>query len=122
MHVEQFDRRLIIRFISQLTPSFSEPFTQAESRLLDQPYLLSIEEEAFLPFSAQSLEALGLTRRESEVLYWLIQDKQNTEIAATLGIQIGTLKKHIEHIYTKLGVQTRSAAVLSALQHLGLLR
>ena len=96
-------------------------FAQWESHLFNEPYLLLIEEEAFLPFSACSLEALGLTRREAEVLYWLIQDKQNSEITAILGIQPGTLKKHIEHLYAKLDVQSRTAAVMRVLERLGLL-
>ncbi|MBD1822979.1 helix-turn-helix transcriptional regulator [Cyanobacteria bacterium FACHB-DQ100] len=118
LYIEQSDRRLIVRLVDQtITP----PDGLAKSALLDEPYLLTVDEEALLPFSAQSLEALGLTQREAEVLYWLIQDKQNSEIARLLGIQAGTLKKHIEHVYTKLGVQTRTAAVLQALQRLGLL-
>jgi DNA-binding CsgD family transcriptional regulator len=121
LYVEQSDRRLVVRLVDRTIAPLSDGLAQSKSALLDEPYLLIVDEEALVPFSAQSLEALGLTQREAEVLYWLIQDKQNSEIAGILGIQAGTLKKHLEHIYTKLGVQTRAAAILQALERLGLL-
>lgn len=122
LHIEQSDKRLMIRLIDKAIAPLSEGLAQAAIHPFDEQYLLLLEEEALVPFSAASLEMLGLTRRESEVLFWVIQDKQNSEIAAILGIQSGTLKKHLEHIYEKLGVQTRAAAVMCALERLGLLR
>jgi DNA-binding CsgD family transcriptional regulator len=55
---------------------------------------------------------LGLTRREAEVLTWVARGKSNAEIAAALFIAPGTVKKHLEHIYAKLGVRTRTEAVV----------
>lgn len=115
--IERSDRRLTLRLIA----TTMMPHSDTLQALPNHSYLLLIEEELLIPFRARSLEVLGLTPREAEVLYWIIQDKQNSEIAAILGIQVGTLKKHIEHLYTKLGVQTRTAAILNALERLGLL-
>ena len=61
--------------------------------------------------SAQPLEALGLTPREAEVLYWLTRGKTRGEIGKILSITLATVNKHHEHIYTKLGVETATAAV-----------
>jgi DNA-binding CsgD family transcriptional regulator len=71
--------------------------------------LLLMEEES--PVSTKALEALGLTRREAEVLGWIAQGKTSPEIAALYGISTRTVQKHLEHIYQKLSVETRTAAV-----------
>ena len=60
--------------------------------------------------SAQQLRSLGLTSRESDVLYWVSQGKRNEEIAMIVGISVRTVAKHVEHIFAKLGVETRAAA------------
>jgi DNA-binding NarL/FixJ family response regulator len=69
--------------------------------------------------SPQPLEALGLTPRESEVLLWVAQGKSNGELALILGMAEGTVKKHLEHVFEKLGVESRSAASLAAIEILG---
>ena len=56
----------------------------------------------------------GLTRREGEVMHWLSYGKTDAEIAALLAISPRTVHKHLEHIYVKLGVETRTAAVMRA--------
>ena len=53
----------------------------------------------------------GLTPRQGEVLRWLGLGKRNAEIAVILGISSRTVDKHVEHLFGKLGVETRSAAV-----------
>ena len=53
-----------------------------------------------------------LTPRENEVLHWLARGKTDAEIAALLGLSPRTVQKHLEHIYVKLGVETRTAAVM----------
>lgn len=60
--------------------------------------------------------ALGVTAREAEILSWVVQGKTNPEIGTILGIQLTTVKKHLESIYTKLGVETRTAAVTLVLE------
>jgi len=59
----------------------------------------------------QNLHCYGLSCRETEVLTWLAKGKTNVEIAVILGMSKRTADKHLEHIFAKLGVETRAAAV-----------
>ncbi|WP_366806993.1 LuxR C-terminal-related transcriptional regulator [Polaromonas sp.] len=61
------------------------------------------------------ISAPGLTQREADVMRWLACGKTDAEIAALLAISPRTVQKHLEHIYVKLGVETRTAAVMRAL-------
>lgn len=63
-----------------------------------------------------ALEALGLSRREAEVLLWVAQGKTNPEIALILGLSPRTVGKHLERVFPKLGVETRTAAAASAFE------
>lgn len=65
------------------------------------------------------LLALGLTPKEAESLLWVAQGKTNAEVAIILGVGEATIKKHLEHIFEKLGVEKRGAASLIALEVLG---
>jgi len=62
------------------------------------------------------LVGLGLTPRAAETLLWLAQGKTNPEIATILGISESTIKKHVQEIFEKLGVETRGAATVRALE------
>jgi DNA-binding CsgD family transcriptional regulator len=86
----------------------------------EQIYLL-LEETQIEQLSPQSLEILGLTKREAEVLFWVAKDQTTREVAAQLGMSDRTAKKHLEHIYGKLGVQTRTGAVIYALEKIGVI-
>jgi DNA-binding NarL/FixJ family response regulator len=66
--------------------------------------------------SAVPLEKLGLTTRESEILLWVAQGKANSEVGTILRISAATVKKHLENIYKKLGVESRNAATWLALE------
>ena len=57
----------------------------------------------------------GLTPREREVLRWVAAGKTDREVAALLGCSHRTVQKHLERIYAKLGVETRTAAAMRAL-------
>jgi DNA-binding NarL/FixJ family response regulator len=105
--IEQAGRQLCIRIIPDS---------------LGDQYLLQLEERELQSFSISALELLGLTQREAEVLFWVAKDKSNAGIAKVLGCCEGTVRKHLEHLYEKLGVQTRTAAVMVALERLGLLK
>ena len=52
-------------------------------------------------------ENLGLTKRESEVLRLLLEGKNNQNIASAMGVSLGTVKAHLNHIYGKVGIKTR---------------
>jgi DNA-binding CsgD family transcriptional regulator len=62
------------------------------------------------------LLAQGLTKREAEVLAWVAQGKTNAETAIILGLSVRTVQKHLEHVFAKLGVETRTSATFKAWQ------
>jgi DNA-binding NarL/FixJ family response regulator len=66
--------------------------------------------------SSEPLLTLGLTPRAAETLLWLAQGKTNPDIATILGITESTVKKHVQEIFEKLGVETRGAATVRALE------
>jgi DNA-binding NarL/FixJ family response regulator len=66
--------------------------------------------------SAEPLLKLGLTPRAAEALLWLAQGKTNSDIATILGITESTVKKHVQEMFDKLGVETRGAATVRALE------
>jgi len=68
--------------------------------------------------STEPLLKLGLTARAAETLLWLAQGKTNPDIASILGITESTVKKHVQEIFEKLGVETRGAATVRALEEL----
>jgi len=75
--------------------------------------LLMLHEERAMP-SVALLSPLGLSPREGEVLVWVMRGKADKEIAALLGCGTRTVRKHLEHIYAKLAVSSRTAAVSRA--------
>jgi DNA-binding NarL/FixJ family response regulator len=66
----------------------------------------------------EPLLKLGLTPRAAETLLWLAQGKTNSDIATILGITESTVKKHVQEIFEKTGVETRGAATVRALEML----
>jgi DNA-binding NarL/FixJ family response regulator len=68
--------------------------------------------------SARPLVNMGLTPRAAETLLWLAQGKTNSDIATILGITESTIKKHVQEIFERLGVETRGAATVRALEAL----
>jgi DNA-binding CsgD family transcriptional regulator len=62
-----------------------------------------------------SLTILGLSQRETEILTWVIQGKDNKMIAAELGIGSSTVRKHLESIYRQWNINSRTEAIAQAL-------
>ena len=62
--------------------------------------------------------SLKLTAREAEVLYWVVKGKTNKDIGEILGSSPATAKKHLERVYVKLGVETRTAAAGVAMKRI----
>lgn len=60
---------------------------------------------------ATAARSAGLTARETEVLRWVREGKDDGEIAAALGISPRTVQKHVERVLAKMGAKTRLAAV-----------
>ncbi len=65
-------------------------------------------------------EQLALTQREAEVLSWIARGKSNRDIGEILGISPRTVNKHLEQIFTKLGVENRASAAAQATKILAL--
>jgi len=80
-----------------------------------EPGLLLIQRQAALPEPEALVRALQITMREAEVLYWVILGKTNRETGEILAISPRTVNKHLEHVFEKLGVETRTAAASKAL-------
>jgi len=78
----------------------------------EQVLLLDVRHNAAGKNNAALLTSL--TARETEVLYWLALGKTNRDIGAILEMSPRTVNKHLEHIYEKLGVETRVAAAAKA--------
>ena len=72
------------------------------------------EESDTAVIEAMSL-SFRLTAREAEVLYWLVKGKTNRDIGDILGASPATVKKHLERVYVKMGVETRTAAAAMAM-------
>jgi CheY-like chemotaxis protein/DNA-binding CsgD family transcriptional regulator len=82
-------------------------------------YLLLMEKHS-KEWDLESLRhSLSLTFREAEILMWISRGKTNKEMGVILGTSPRTINKHLEHIFEKLGVVTRAAAVSMALQTTG---
>lgn len=64
-----------------------------------------------------ALAQFGLTPREAEILEWVAKGKSNPEIGTILGISFRTVQKHLERVYSRLGVDNRHAAITLALTH-----
>lgn len=60
-------------------------------------------------------DAFGLTPRQAEILMWISRGKTNKEVGLILETSPRTVNKHLEHIFEKLGVPTRTAAVAKVL-------
>ena len=71
--------------------------------------------EAQLRGGSGALASLGLTAREREVLALVAEGKTDREIALIACCAPKTVEKHLEHIYAKLQVSNRAAAVATAL-------
>jgi ATP/maltotriose-dependent transcriptional regulator MalT len=97
-------------------------FSERDRAVVDvlQPHLLQLEENARARRLAAALARSpetrgvslgGLTRREQEILALVAEGKSNAEIAAELWIALGTVRAHLDHIYAKLGVRSRTGAL-----------
>ena len=81
---------------------------------IDAHWVLILKEAETDENAPSRLEALGLSRREAEVLHWLAEGKSNSQIAAILGISHRTVDKHLEAVFRTLGVSNRTEAALVA--------
>ena len=69
-----------------------------------------------LQLKEQSIEEIGLSKRETEVLVLVVQGLSNQEIADQIFISVPTVKTHLSNIYSKLDVKRRTQAVQRAIE------
>jgi DNA-binding response OmpR family regulator len=79
--------------------------------------MLLLERRSANASAPSRLDSAALTPRETEVLSWLAKGKTNRDIGDILGMSHRTANKHLEHIFEKLGVETRAAAAALATGH-----
>ncbi|PKO25193.1 MAG: DNA-binding response regulator [Betaproteobacteria bacterium HGW-Betaproteobacteria-8] len=84
----------------------------------DEQWIILLREESDIAQIGALMANLNLTKREAEVLYWATKGKTNRDIGDILGASPRTVNKHMEHVFTKLGVETRTAAASVAVNNL----
>jgi DNA-binding CsgD family transcriptional regulator len=62
-------------------------------------------------------DPVALTPREAEVMRWVAAGKSDAQIAEIVGANVRTVQKHLQHVYMKLGVESRTAAAMRVLRH-----
>jgi DNA-binding CsgD family transcriptional regulator len=92
--------------------SFKRDFSERDKLVLDtlRPHLVQLARNAAAR-RRQSRLLDTLTPREREILLWVARGKSNREIAAVLYLAPGTIRKHLDNVYDKLGVRNRAGAV-----------
>jgi DNA-binding NarL/FixJ family response regulator len=81
----------------------------------NEQWMIVLREESDAALIDNLMTAFKLTQRESEVLNWVIKGKTNRDIGDILGTSPRTVNKHLEHVFVKLGVETRTSAASVAL-------
>ena len=89
-------------------PDFSE--RDRALLMLLHPHL----QQAYLDVERRRHPVPRLTSRQAELLHLVGAGHTNAQIARRLGISEGTVRTHLENIYEKLGVSSRTAAVTRA--------
>lgn len=88
----------------------------------EDEWLLVMQESSDQAAMDALSQEFKLTTREGEVLYWVVKGKTNRDIGDILGSSPATVKKQLEHIFAKLGVETRTAAAGLAMSRVGQLK
>lgn len=81
--------------------------------------MLLMQRRAEPSAAANRLSTASLTPREAEVLSWVAKGKTNRDVGDILGMSPRTVNKHLEHVFEKLGVETRAAAAALASREMG---
>ncbi len=109
------DRGLLVSFVLNRNRI---DFSDRECALLDlvRDPLAALYRNLLNRKKDRGFAALPVTPREREVLSWLAAGKTDRDIGEILGMSPRTVQKHLQHIYEKLGVETRTAAVVRAME------
>lgn len=104
----------IVAVLTMLRDEVGGPFSPAELALLRklQPFLEYTLNTVYLPKRMQqrrsAAERFALTDREVDVLELIVAGTNNKLIARELGLGLATVKTHIQHIFHKVGVSSRT--------------
>jgi DNA-binding CsgD family transcriptional regulator len=85
----------------------------------EKEWLLVLREENHQATITSLIATFRLTQREAEVLFWVCKGKTNKDIGEILDTSPRTVNKHLEHVFEKLGVETRTAAANLAMSKMG---
>lgn len=109
------DRGLLVSFVLNRN---RRDFSERDCALLDlvREPLAALYRNLLRRKKDRGFAALPVTPREREVLSWLAAGKTDRDIGEILGMSPRTVQKHLQHIYEKLGVETRTAAVVRAME------
>lgn len=88
----------------------------------DDEWLLVMQESSDQAAMDALSHAFKLTTREGEVLYWVVKGKTNRDIGDILGSSPATVKKQLESVFAKMGVETRTAAAGLAMSRVAQLK
>ncbi|MCU0792709.1 MAG: helix-turn-helix transcriptional regulator [Opitutaceae bacterium] len=98
-------------------------FDAGERHLLDllRPHIARAWEQASRRQAGSSVGGLlrrfpRLSQREAEVLHWIVEGKQNGEIAGILQLRLGTVQEHVENILRKLRMENRHQLTVHVLR------
>lgn len=101
--------RLTLRLHQQTGDNDCAPGSPTEESSGDD-WLIVMREDSDRAVMEAMRAAFTLTTREAEVLYWVVKGKTNKDVGDILGSSPMTVKKHLERVFVKLGVETRTAA------------
>jgi DNA-binding CsgD family transcriptional regulator len=116
----------IVAVLSLLRTAAEGPFSERELDLLRtlQPFLEFTLNSVYLPRRYRERAALGqryeLTERELDVVELILAGASNKVIAAELNLSVSTVKTHLQHVFAKLDVRSRTALSARVVGHLGL--
>lgn len=88
----------------------------------DDEWMLVMQESSDQAAMEALSQTFKLTAREGEVLYWVVKGKTNRDIGDILGSSPATVKKQLESVFSKMGVETRTAAAGLAMSKVGQLK
>ena len=115
LSLELGPRRLTFRLHQQVDDGDALADAGGDAPVPSGDWLIVMQETSDTSVIEALAQTFGLTAREAEVLYWVAKGKINRDIGDILGASPATVKKHLERIYAKLGVETRTAAAAMAI-------
>jgi DNA-binding NarL/FixJ family response regulator len=102
--------------VDLMISTFNTPFNILYERKQDDLHLLRIVQTSSQKTPEDLKVKLPITKRESEVLYWVSYGKTSWETSQILEMSPRTVNKHLEQIFKKLGVDNRTSAAAIALR------